>query len=96
MQLMRSASRYLPEKGEHIQSSELCATCHTLVTHTLDADGEVVGELPEQVPWHSPLHCPAHEPSAFLAAQVPLQAPWQVPWQVPWPNASRYTRSLFR
>jgi hypothetical protein len=51
MQLMRSASSFLPEKGEHIQSSELCATCHTLFTHTLDDEGEVVGELPEQVPY---------------------------------------------
>ena len=49
--LMRSASRFEPAKGEHIQSSEVCATCHTLFTHTLDADGEVVGELPEQVPY---------------------------------------------
>jgi nitrate/TMAO reductase-like tetraheme cytochrome c subunit len=51
MSLMRSASRFLPAKGEHTQSAELCATCHTLFTHTLDADGEVVGELPEQVPY---------------------------------------------
>jgi len=49
--LMRSASRFLPAKGEHIQSSELCATCHTLITHTLDAKGEVLGEFPEQVPY---------------------------------------------
>jgi len=49
--LMRSASRFLPAKGEHIHSSELCATCHTLITHTLDADGEVLGEFPEQVPY---------------------------------------------
>jgi len=49
--LMRSASRFLPAKGEHIQSSEVCATCHTLITHTLDDAGEVVGELPEQVPY---------------------------------------------
>jgi hypothetical protein len=49
--LMRSASRYLPAKGEHVQSSEPCATCHTLFTHTLDAYGEVIGELPEQVPY---------------------------------------------
>jgi hypothetical protein len=49
--LMRSASRFLPAKGQHIQSSELCATCHTLITHTLDADGEVLGEFPEQVPY---------------------------------------------
>jgi len=51
MSLMRSASHFLPEKGAHIQSSELCASCHTLFTHTLDAAGEVVGELPEQVPY---------------------------------------------
>jgi hypothetical protein len=49
--LMRSASRFLPEKGEHIQSAELCATCHTLITHTLDADGNVLGDFPEQVPY---------------------------------------------
>jgi hypothetical protein len=49
--LMRSASRFLPVKGEHMQSSEVCATCHTLFTHTLDAKGEVIGELPEQVPY---------------------------------------------
>jgi len=49
--LMRSASRYSPAKGLHIQSSEVCATCHTLITHTLDDQGSVVGELPEQVPY---------------------------------------------
>ena len=51
MSLMRSASRFQPAKGDHIQSSEVCATCHTLFTHTLDAEGKVVGELPEQVPY---------------------------------------------
>jgi len=49
--LMRSASRFVPTKGQHVQSSELCATCHTLFTHTLDAAGEVIGEFPEQVPY---------------------------------------------
>ncbi len=49
--LMRSASHFSPVKGSHIQSSELCATCHTLFTHTMDAEGTVVGELPEQVPY---------------------------------------------
>jgi hypothetical protein len=49
--LMRSASRFAPAQGGHIQSSELCATCHTLITHTLDAQGNVLGEFPEQVPY---------------------------------------------
>jgi len=48
---MRSASRFLPEKGAQIQSSELCATCHTLITHSLDAEGKVIGDFPEQVPY---------------------------------------------
>jgi hypothetical protein len=54
--LMRSASTYVPEQSVHIQRSEMCATCHTLITHTLDADGQVVGELPEQVPYLEWLH----------------------------------------
>jgi hypothetical protein len=49
--LMRSASRFKPAKGDHMQSSEVCATCHTLFTHTLDADGNVLGDFPEQVPY---------------------------------------------
>jgi hypothetical protein len=49
--LMRSASRFVPTRADHIQSSELCATCHTLITHALSPEGEVVGEFPEQVPY---------------------------------------------
>ena len=49
--VMRSASRFVPKQGAHMQSSELCATCHTLITHSLGPDGKVVGELPEQVPY---------------------------------------------
>jgi hypothetical protein len=49
--VMRSASRFVPKQGAHMQSSDLCATCHTLITHSLGLDGKVVGELPEQVPY---------------------------------------------
>ncbi len=51
MTLMRSASRLVPVRGDHIQRSELCATCHTLFTHALNDEGEEVGELAEQVPY---------------------------------------------
>jgi hypothetical protein len=54
--IMRSASRFVPKRADHVQSSELCATCHTLYTHVLDENGEVVGELPEQVPYLEWLH----------------------------------------
>jgi hypothetical protein len=49
--LMHSSSDFLPNQAEHIQSSELCASCHTLYTHALNQKGEVIGELPEQVPY---------------------------------------------
>ena len=54
--IMRSASRFEPAEGTHIQSSELCATCHTLITSALGPGGEVIGELPEQVPYQEWLH----------------------------------------
>jgi len=54
--LMRSASGFRPTRGAHIQSSELCATCHTLITHALGDEGEVIGELPEQVPYQEWRH----------------------------------------
>lgn len=50
-QIMGSATGFDPGQAAHIQSSELCATCHTLITHSLGPGGEVVGELPEQVPY---------------------------------------------
>ncbi|HZX11072.1 MAG TPA: hypothetical protein VFG01_09025 [Acidobacteriota bacterium] len=49
--LMQSSAEFLPNQAEHIQSSELCASCHTLYTHALNEKGEVIGELPEQVPY---------------------------------------------
>ena len=50
-QLMRSSARLEPQESDHVQRSELCATCHTLYTHAYGPDGEVVGELPEQMPY---------------------------------------------
>lgn len=49
--VMQSASLFLPAKAAHVQSSELCATCHTLHTHALGPGGQSAGELPEQVPY---------------------------------------------
>jgi len=49
--LMSSAVGYRPTEGDHMQSSELCASCHTLYTHPLDEEGNEIGELPEQVPY---------------------------------------------
>lgn len=52
LRIMRTSSGgYRPTEGEHIKKSELCATCHTLITKALDPRGQVVGQLPEQMPY---------------------------------------------
>jgi hypothetical protein len=37
--------------SNHLRQSELCATCHTLITTAFGADGRPVGSLPEQMPY---------------------------------------------
>jgi hypothetical protein len=49
--IMRSATSFEPTESLHIRQSELCATCHTLVTRARGPKGEIVGELPEQMPF---------------------------------------------
>jgi len=47
--IMHSVSGFVQEEAAHIKQSELCATCHTLITETLGPNGEVIGTLPEQM-----------------------------------------------
>ncbi len=55
--IMRSSTEgYRPEEGKHIRESELCATCHTLITTALGAGGKVIGALPEQMPYPEWVH----------------------------------------
>jgi Secretion system C-terminal sorting domain len=42
---------YEPVYEPKSMNSELCATCHTLFTPTLDESGNVVGNFPEQTPY---------------------------------------------
>jgi hypothetical protein len=51
VQIMVAGSGYVPVASQHVSSSEMCATCHTLYTPYLDASGAVAGEFPEQVPY---------------------------------------------
>lgn len=46
-------SGYTPEYGAHISDSKLCAGCHSLVTETVDDEGNLNGNLfVEQATWH--------------------------------------------
>ena len=58
--------------GKHIRSSELCATCHTLITKALDAQGKVIGELPEQVPYQEWLHSEFKETKSCQSCHMPV------------------------
>ena len=49
--IMQSSSGFTPETGTHLQQSELCATCHTLFTESLDGQGRNLSKFPEQVPY---------------------------------------------
>ncbi len=66
--IMRSATGFQPTEATHIRQSEVCATCHTLVTQALGPKGEVIGELPEQMPFQEWKH------SAFAAEERSCQS----------------------
>jgi hypothetical protein len=49
---MQRHVNYTPKRGDHILSSAMCATCHTVITHSYDADGKKNDStLHEQVPY---------------------------------------------
>ena len=48
--IMHSATGFLPSLGEHVTSSGLCASCHTVITHPVRPDGPGPA-FPEQAPY---------------------------------------------
>jgi len=50
--LMQNSVGFRPEQGLHLSNSTFCATCHTLYTNYVDANGQLAGEFPEQVPYY--------------------------------------------
>jgi len=56
--IMRTSTKeYEPtENTDHIRKSEMCATCHTLITSAIGPDGQPAGSLPEQMPYQEWLH----------------------------------------
>jgi hypothetical protein len=71
--VMRTSSGgYRPTESEHIQQSELCATCHTLITKALGANGAVIGELPEQVPYQEWLNSEFKDKQSCQSCHMPV------------------------
>ena len=47
--IMRSVTGFVQAEAPHVKQSELCASCHTLITEAYGPDGTVIGSLPEQM-----------------------------------------------
>jgi hypothetical protein len=56
MIMLTSTGGFRPTQANHIDASELCATCHTLYTESLGPGGKHLGRFPEQVPYQEWLH----------------------------------------
>ncbi len=69
--VMRSATQFQSTESAHVRQAELCATCHTLFTQTLDERGEVSGELPEQVPYQEWRHSDYRETRTCQDCHMP-------------------------
>jgi len=70
--VMQSSSGFAPMQSAHITDSGLCATCHTLYTHTLNSRGEVIGELPEQVPYLEWRHSGYYPDQGCTSCHLPV------------------------
>lgn len=70
-QVMHSAGTFVPQNGPHLRESELCGTCHTLFTQTLNANGEAIGEFAEQMPYVEWLHSAYRETDSCQDCHMP-------------------------
>jgi hypothetical protein len=71
--IMRTSSQgYKPTESDHIRQSELCATCHTLLTKALGPNGQVIGELPEQVPYQEWLNSEYKDKQSCQKCHMPV------------------------
>lgn len=92
--IMHSSSGFQQVESKHIQQSEMCATCHTLYTHTLDSEDDVIGELPEQVPYLEWQHSSFVDDQSCQSCHMPeVQEPTPISsvWGQPRENVSRHS-----
>jgi len=69
---MLAATNYMPVYGTHISTSELCAGCHTLITQTVDFEGEFTGDhFVEQATYHEWLNSVYNDEVSCQSCHVP-------------------------
>lgn len=78
--IMRTSTEgYRPEEGDHIRESELCGTCHTLITMARGEGGRPIGALPEQMPYPEWLHSDYRNKQSCQNCHMPaIEGPVQI------------------
>jgi hypothetical protein len=78
--IMRTSTQgYRPEEGDHIRESELCGTCHTLITTARGGGGRPIGALPEQMPYPEWLHSDYRNKQSCQSCHMPeIEGPVQI------------------
>jgi hypothetical protein len=66
-----STGGFQPTRGDQIRSAELCASCHTLITKALGADGRAIASFPEQVPYQEWLHSDYRQQRTCQSCHMP-------------------------
>ncbi len=74
VRLMLSSSEFKPRQAPRVQTSEVCASCHTLYTHALNAKGEAIARLPEQVPYLEWRHSAYRDTQSCQSCHMPVVA----------------------
>ena len=69
--LMQGAAGLIPTQSLHVQQSELCGTCHTLFTPTIDNAGEIAGNFAEQMVYPEWLHSAYRDTASCQSCHMP-------------------------
>lgn len=76
---MLTETGYKPKFSDHIGKSEACATCHTLITETLDYQGNVTGnKFVEQATYHEWLNSSYNGTQSCQGCHMPSLDKWPV------------------
>jgi hypothetical protein len=70
--MLSSTGGFRPTESAHVRESEVCATCHTLLTKALGPGGKEIGELPEQVPYQEWLHSEYRQKRSCQSCHMPV------------------------
>ena len=93
--IMRSSTGgFIPTQSTHIRESEVCATCHTLLTKPLGTGAPGAGEFPEQVPYQEWRHSAYAKQRSCQSCHMPLiteEVPVTSLLGVPRSGVSRHT-----